>query len=239
MPGVSTNLPIYGIFGPGFQLQTKDEEFQLQIHDLTQIDGRFYTQGKQVPVTSTFLIPRQWVIFSGRLTKPFEYYVSIAEGIDNLNILDVFLNVNFDPRLQFKIGRYKTPFTYEFYGLPINGFITPERSLFFNNFGFNRDIGLMAWGQTVRHSIRATLRRSSTARATATSIPMTSRTSPVWSISVRSATGQTTGWRISTSADQQTRASNRTRLSRRSCGPTSLPPETWPSGPSFWPSTRM
>ncbi len=57
------------------------------------------------------------------------------------------MNINFDKRLQFKIGRYKTPFTYEFYDLPINGFVTPERSLFFNNFGLNRDIGLMAWGQ--------------------------------------------------------------------------------------------
>ncbi len=147
MPGVSANFPTTGIFGPGFQFQTSDEEFQLQFHDLTQVDGRFYTQGQQVPVTSTFLIPREWFVFSGRLTKPFEYYLSIAEGIDSLNILDVFLNVNFDPRLQFKIGRYKTPFTYEFYNLPINGFVTPERSLFFNNFGLNRDIGLMAWGQ--------------------------------------------------------------------------------------------
>ena len=147
MPGVSPTFPSYGIFGPGFQLKSKDEEFELQIHDLTQVDGRFYTQGQQTPVTSTFLIPRQWLIFSGRLTKPFEYYVSVAEGIDNLNILDVFMNVNFDPRLQFKIGRFKTPFTYEFYDLPINGFPTPERSLFFNNFGLNRDIGMMAWGQ--------------------------------------------------------------------------------------------
>ena len=147
MPGVSANIPTTGIFGPGFQLQSKDGEFQLQFHDLTQVDGRFYTQGQQTPVTSTFVIPRQWFIFSGRLTKPFEYYLSIAEGIDNLNMLDVFLNVNYDPRIQFKIGRYKTPFTYEFYNLPISGFVTPERSLFFNNFGLNRDIGLMAWGQ--------------------------------------------------------------------------------------------
>ena len=148
MPGVSPNLATYGIFGPGFQLQTKDAEFQLQFHDLTQFDGRFYTQGQQVPITSTFVIPRQWFIFSGRLTKPFEYYVSIAEGIDNLNILDVFANINFDERLQIKIGRYKTPFTYEFYNLPINSFVTPERSLFFNNFGLNRDTGIMAWGRS-------------------------------------------------------------------------------------------
>lgn len=45
MPGVSADLPTYGISGPGFQLETKDEEFQLQFHDLTQVDGRFYTQG--------------------------------------------------------------------------------------------------------------------------------------------------------------------------------------------------
>ncbi len=146
MPGVSPDLPAKGIFGPGFQLQTDDAEFQLQFHDLTQADGRVYTQGGQVPVTSTFLIPREWLIFSGRLTRPFEYYVSVAEGIDNFNILDVYLNVNFDERLQFKIGRMKSPFTYEFYGLTINSFITPERSLFFNNFGLNRDLGMMAWG---------------------------------------------------------------------------------------------
>ncbi len=129
MPGISPNFPTTGIFGPGFQLQTQDEEFQLQFHDLTQVDGRFYTKGQQTPITSTFLIPRQWFIFSGRLSKPFEYYASIAEGIDSLNILDVFMNINYDQRLQFKIGRYKTPFTYEFYNLPINAFITPERSL--------------------------------------------------------------------------------------------------------------
>ncbi|MGH2031970.1 hypothetical protein, partial [Acinetobacter baumannii] len=41
----------------------------------------------------------------------------------------------------------KTPFTYEFYDLPINGLPNPERSLFFNNFGLNRDLGVMAWGQ--------------------------------------------------------------------------------------------
>ncbi len=146
MPGISPNFTTNGIFGPGFQLQSSDAEYQLQFHDLTQVDGRFYTQGGQVPTTSTFVIPRQWFIFSGRLSKPFEYYLSMAEGIDSLNILDVFMNVSFDPRLQFKIGRYKTPFTYEFYGLPINAFTTPERSLFFNNFGLNRDIGLMAWG---------------------------------------------------------------------------------------------
>lgn len=134
-------------FGPGFEWKTDDDEFVLQFHDLTQVDGRFYSQAGQDPVTDTFAIPRQWFIWSGRLTKPYEYFVSLQNGFDNLGLLDDFLNVHYDDRLQFKVGRYKTPFTYEFFQLPVQGLITPERSLFFNNFALNRAIGTMIWGR--------------------------------------------------------------------------------------------
>ncbi len=130
---------------------TEDSEFQFQFHNLTQVDYRGYWDTPNQPLNnvyhSTFGIPRQWWIFSGRLSKPFEYFVVPAFGFDGLNLLDAFLNIHYDDRLQFKIGRYKTPFTYEFYNLPINGLVNPERSLFFNNFGLNRDVGIMAWGQ--------------------------------------------------------------------------------------------
>ncbi len=138
-------------FGPGFEILSENEEFQFQFHDLTQVDYRGHwgtPRGNLDEIyESTFGIPRQWFIFSGRIGKPFEYYVAPAFGFDNINLLDAYLNINFDPRLQIKIGRYKTPFTYEFYALPINGLINPERSLFFNNFGLNRDVGIMAWGK--------------------------------------------------------------------------------------------
>lgn len=150
MPSSFPKRSLNASFGPGFELMTDDEEFQLQFHDLTQIDYRGY---EDTPINtlaeayeSTFGLPRQWWIFSGRMGKPFEYFLVPAFGFDSVNLLDAFLNVNFDPRLQLKIGRYKTPFTYEFYNLPINGLVNPERSLFFNNFGLNRDVGMMAWG---------------------------------------------------------------------------------------------
>lgn len=153
MPPPRFNLPLTASFGNGFELKSKDDEYTLQIHDLTQFDGRFYSQPGQENVKDTFVFPRQWFIFSGRLTKPYEYYISIAEGFDTLNILDVFLNIHYDDRLQLKIGRFKTPFTYEFYTLPIQGLINPERSLFFNNFGVNRDLGVMAWGQILKKRV--------------------------------------------------------------------------------------
>ena len=139
--------------GPGFQISDEDEEFLIQFHDLTQVDGRFYEQGGQQTTRDTFGIPRQWFIFNGRVGKPFEYYVAFAEGFDNLNLLDSFLNVHFDDRFQIKIGRFKTPYTYEFYSMPIQGLLTPERSLFFNNFGLNREVGVHGLGPALRGAI--------------------------------------------------------------------------------------
>ena len=152
MPPPPRNVPLKTKFGPGFQLADEDEEFVLQLHNLTQVDGRFDLEGKEDNVRDTFGLPRQWFIFNGRLTKPFEYYVAINEGFDNLNLLDAYLNVHFIDQIQFKVGRYKTPYTYEFYGLPVQGLISPERSQFFNNFALNRDVGLMFWGQLLREA---------------------------------------------------------------------------------------
>jgi phosphate-selective porin OprO and OprP len=147
MPATAANMPLLARFGPGFQWNSEDNEFVLQFHDLTQVDYRGYQQGGQATVHDGFSIPRQWFMFSGRLQKPYEYFVSIQNAIDTVNMLDVFLNVHWDDRIQFKFGRYKTPFTYEFYALPIQGLINSERSLFFNNFGLNRSIGAQVWGQ--------------------------------------------------------------------------------------------
>lgn len=147
MPATSINSPLSGRFGPGFEFKTADDEFVLQFHNLTQIDGRFYQQGGQNPVHDSFSLPRQWWMFSGRITKPWEYFLSFQNGFDSLSGLDMFLNAHYDDRVQFKVGRFKTPFTYEFYTEPIQGLIQPERSLFFNNFALNRSVGGQIWGR--------------------------------------------------------------------------------------------
>lgn len=134
-------------FGPGFELITDDAEFVLQFHDLTQLDYRGYLQGGQQSIHDTFAIPRQRYIFSGHITREIGFMASLQQGFDSVSGLDMFLDLNYDRRLQLRMGRFKTPFTYEFFTEPIQGLITPERSLFFNNFGQNRDLGLMAYGQ--------------------------------------------------------------------------------------------
>src|SRR5262249_54818559 len=50
----------------------------------------------------------------------------------------------------FRIGRFKTPFLYEFYAVPTPALANGEWSLFFNNFALNRGFGAMLWGRLFR-----------------------------------------------------------------------------------------
>lgn len=147
MPAKPRKIDLKARFGNGFELYTADEEFSFQAHNLTQVDYRDYgTEGLGLD-RSMFVIPREWLIFQGKMTKPIDYYFSLAYGHNTFNILDAFINWRvIDDKLQVKLGRYKTPFAYEFYNLSVASLIDPERSLFFNNYGLGRDIGAMAWG---------------------------------------------------------------------------------------------
>jgi len=147
MPFTPKLVKGYAGVGPGFVISSEDDEYQLQFHNLSQFELRQYNNQNMNPTHSTFGIPRQWLIFNGRLTKPIEYFVATNWGFTNLNLLDAFVNFHYDDRLQVKLGRFKTPYTYEFYAEPVNGLINPERSMFFNNYGPNRDVGAMVWGQ--------------------------------------------------------------------------------------------
>jgi phosphate-selective porin OprO/OprP len=138
--------PLRMNFGPGFQLETDDEEFRLQVHILEQVEGRAWANGGQAPPANGFFFPRQRFFFNGRITKPIEYVFSINRGLNGIDLLDAFLNFNFDERFQVRFGRFMTPLTYDQFAIRPMWLPTPERSLFTTNLGLNRQIGLMAWG---------------------------------------------------------------------------------------------
>jgi phosphate-selective porin OprO/OprP len=133
-------------FGPGFRLDTEDGRFQLQIHYESQIEARVWEQGNQDPANSGFFLPRQRIFFDGHITKAVEYELSINRGVNNINILNAYLNFHFDDRFQARVGRFFTPFTYDQYAVSNYWLLTPERSLFVTNLSPNRQIGAMAWG---------------------------------------------------------------------------------------------
>jgi phosphate-selective porin OprO and OprP len=145
VPGLK-RMPLKGSFGPGFQLETDDERFRLQVHYESQIEARIWEQSDQVPANSGIFLPRQRIFFNGNITKPIEYEFSINRGLGNLNLLNAYVNVHFDDRFEFRIGRFFTPLPYDQYAISNYWLPTPERSIFTTNVGLNRQFGAMGWG---------------------------------------------------------------------------------------------
>lgn len=131
----------------GFEWATEDDELTLKFRALVQGDLKIFEPTGRNPVSSGFSMPRMRLYFDGRLSKPIEYQIAFQESYDSFNILNVFLNFDYTKKFQFRFGRFKTPYTYEFYKINIWDEFAPERSLFNNNFGLNRQVGAMAWGQ--------------------------------------------------------------------------------------------
>ncbi len=134
------------IFGPGFQIQSRDAEYRLQIHYESQIEARMWSQADQLPANSGFFLPRQRFFFNGQITKLVEYELAINRGVNNINLLNAFLNFHLDDRLQLRIGRFFTPLLYDQFAISNYWLLAPERSLFTTNLSLNRQIGAMAWG---------------------------------------------------------------------------------------------
>ncbi len=151
-PGLSTiaspdRARLESNFGPGFQFQTLDEEFLLQIHLQSQIETRIWGDPNGgAPFRNGFYFPRQRIYFNGRITRPLEYSFSINRGLGELNILETYLNYHPDDRFQVRFGRYFTPLGFDQFAIRNLWLPTPERSLFTTNLGPNRQLGLMAWG---------------------------------------------------------------------------------------------
>lgn len=136
----------YNYNNEGLQFSTDNEEFLVKLRLMFQSEWRQYEQINQDPVSSGFYMPRSRFYFTGRLTKPIEYNLSFQQGYTSFGVLNAYANFNYDPRFQFRIGRFKVPFIYERYKLHAWQLIAPERSLFTVNFQGGRQVGGMSHG---------------------------------------------------------------------------------------------
>lgn len=130
----------------GLGFATEDDEFEIKIRTELQVDNLVFPGPAQRYVHGGVYLPRARYYFQGHFTKPMDYQLSFQRSFTNFGFLNAFLNFNYDKRLQLRLGRFKPPFTYEWYKLNNYRFITPERSLFAENFGLSRMTGIMGWG---------------------------------------------------------------------------------------------
>jgi phosphate-selective porin OprO/OprP len=136
----------YDFDNDGFNFSTEDDEYSFGIRGMEQLDGKVYAQPAPGFASSGIYNPRSRFYLEGHLTKPIQYEFSFQQTYDSVNLLDAYINFNYDSRFQLRFGRYKTPFTYEWYRIHIWDLLAPERSLFATNYEGQRRFGVMGWG---------------------------------------------------------------------------------------------
>src|SRR6185295_8158977 len=150
--------------GAGFK--TNDGAFSLRINALLQIDYRDFHYTADGLHTATalhdnFAIPRVRLFFRGNVTEFADDAVSVNTGLTPnalgnvpapVNLLDAYVDFNpfgaeCNDELQIRVGRFKTPYGFQFYKMSPQDFATPELSMFSTNFLQNWESGLMAHGE--------------------------------------------------------------------------------------------
>jgi len=135
----------------GLRFQSADGRYRIELHDLTQVDGRFFnvTGNRPNELHNNIDIPRQRFYFAGQVAEHFDFYSVLNRGYGSLDVLDAYVNFKFTKALNVRVGRTKTPYTYEYYKIAEGDLIAPERSVFVGNLSPNRQVGVMFYGQVL------------------------------------------------------------------------------------------
>ena len=147
-PHPTREVPLRARLADGFQLASEDDEFDLRFHVLDQTDFKLFIPNDRTFGKSGLYIPRVRFYLEGRLTRFWEYEVSLQRSLDGTwDLLDGNLNLRLSEAFQVKFGRFLVPYSYDWFDHLEQYFIAPERALFPLNFGLSRQAGLMAWGR--------------------------------------------------------------------------------------------
>jgi phosphate-selective porin OprO/OprP len=143
-------------FQEGLRWRTPDDYFALEFHNLTQADLRLFDPTGD-PLHDGFIIPRQRWYFIGHVSDYVDYYTVINRGYGSLDLLDSWadfsLGEQYKDYISLRVGRMKTPYTYEYIKISESDLIAPERSLFVGNFAPNREIGAMFHGRILQKQV--------------------------------------------------------------------------------------
>ena len=129
-------------FKKGFSLETPDQEFKLRITGRFQTDFKIFDTDN--PNNNSFSVRRARLAMGGTMYKYYDFFVETEFGQGSARLNDGYLNINYTPMMQLRVGQFKEPFSLEEL-VSDNWTDMIERSLA-NNIPPSRDIGAMIHG---------------------------------------------------------------------------------------------
>jgi len=144
--GEGTRSPFFG-WDNGFYLRSGDQQFILRITGQLQADFRGYTDDYAPKDVTEFLIRRARFGLEATVFQFYEFRFLPDFGVGQVRLQDAYINVHYVDCVQFTVGKFKQPFSYE---QLIQDRFTPlmERSLI-DQLTPQRDVGVMVHGQNL------------------------------------------------------------------------------------------
>ncbi len=131
----------------GFYIQSANQEHTLRITGQIQTDYRQFLNPSDTADISTFLLRRARLGIEANVFQYYEFRFLPDFGQGKATIQDSYLNIHYIDALQFQVGKFKDPVSYE--QLVQDRFVpTMERSLI-DQLVPARDIGVMVHGQNM------------------------------------------------------------------------------------------
>jgi phosphate-selective porin OprO and OprP len=128
----------------GFNAISADSNFVFSLHGVLQADSRTFFNDSEIKKNDGFLLRRARPIFSGTLFHDFDFKFTPDFGGSTVQIFDAYGNYRYEPWLQLRAGKFKTPEGLEQLQEDVNTLFN-ERSLV-TDLVPNRDVGLQLWG---------------------------------------------------------------------------------------------
>ncbi len=105
--------PLCAGWQEGFFVQSPDKSFVLRITGQVQADYRDFLNAADRTDIDTFLVRRARLGIEATMFKYYEFRLLPDFGGSSPAITDAYLNVHYGDALQFEVGKFKQPFSYE------------------------------------------------------------------------------------------------------------------------------
>lgn len=139
--------PLIKLGADGFTCVSADTNFSISLHGLLQLDSRTFLQNS-IPGDGGFFLRRARPILSGKVYHDFDYVFMPdfggTSGSSSPVIQDAYLNYRYQPELQVRAGKFKSPVGLEF--LQSAGDYTFNELTLVKNLGPGRDLGVELHG---------------------------------------------------------------------------------------------
>lgn len=101
--------PTLSVGASGFTMRSADSNFVLRLRGVVQLDSRTFFDDGGISGNDGFVLRRVRPIFEGTVHRDFQFRIQSDFAGSAATIRDAYINYTYNPGLQLRLGKFKTP----------------------------------------------------------------------------------------------------------------------------------